>query len=131
MQPKKKFVIYAMSFIGGFYYVFMLQNFWNWFLAPILFSRNITFWEMFGLSILVDLFLTKNFRREFEQDSQWKISFAILNLCVQQENLEQANNEIKKIEESLWREAVGKIFEQALGLTGVFILGWGIHKYLL
>ena len=131
MQPKKKFVIYAMSFIGGFYYVFMLQNFWNWFLAPILFSRNITFWEMFGLSILVDLFLTKNFRREFEQDSQWKISFAILNLCVKKENLKQANNEIKKIEESLWREAVGKIFEQALGLTGVFILGWGIHKYLL
>ena len=44
--------VMGVSFLVGFYCVFVIQQLWNWFAAPLLHFGEVSYLQMYGLNIL-------------------------------------------------------------------------------
>jgi hypothetical protein len=120
----------AGIFMGAFK-AFVLTVMWNWFVAPIFHTSNVSFWEMLGLLWVVQLFVDKSYEQDPSEKLRWEKLFAVLDACVPEEKREDLKAELKEKEESIWAEIGGQIFGQLAGYAFTFGLGFLLHTFFI
>ncbi len=129
MSWKKICCLGIAGILVSLYTTFVFQNLWNWFVVAAFNIPSIPFWGMYGFVLLVSLFSENG--KEFIEEWRWKVALSVLDACVPQEKQEDVREMLKREEEGVVGQAVGKVFGKIAGNTVALALGWGIHTFLL
>ena len=129
MHLKKMAWFWGVGLIVGLYTTFVLQQLWNWFLAPSLHLSEISYWVMYGIQLLFSL-LFSSAGQEAKEAQSWKLAFLTLDACVPEERREKLAETLKEYESTLWMDVGSRIFGLVVGNTITLAIGWGIHTFL-
>jgi|ERR1035437_6775040 hypothetical protein len=130
MSLKKLGATYAAAFIVGLYTTFVVQSLWNWFAVKAFHVPSVSYWEMYGVTMLLGLLLARD-AEEAQQQQYWKMAFVVLDACVPPDKRDGVAEEMKTQSEGLWVQvalmAVGKV----VGNTLALIIGWAVYTFLV
>jgi ACR3 family arsenite efflux pump ArsB len=128
MGVKKLGITYGIALVVGLYTTFVVQSLWNWFAVKAFNVPSVSYWEMYGLTMLLGLLLA----RDGEQDEQnWKTAFLILDVCVPQEKRDELVEELKARNEGLWLELGLVVFGKAVGNSLTLAIGWAVYTFFV
>lgn len=122
----KKVSFWLLSLFSGLYTAFVAMCFWNWFVSPAfsLSSYGISYWNMVGLIMFVDLIWSRNFEsRDMVSEMRWKVACSIGEICLPEEKKEAIKEVVDSHLEPQYSELFFKIFGNVVGNTFILILG--------
>jgi hypothetical protein len=118
--------------IGPFYTAFVVQTLWNWFVAEALHSAEISYWQAFGMLILV-MVLSRRDTDKYEREIRWKQTKTMLEECLTPARRYTLQEEFKK-EESSWAEIISRSdapLGKAVLNTFALLAGFAVHTFLI
>ena len=123
------FIFGTFSFL---YTAFVTTCLWNWFAAPAFYLSSISYWNMVGLSILIDMLLERNIEAiNVLSEFRWKTSVGLLALCIPDSKKEDLNTFIQSQSETQYGEIFLKAFGVVTGNTWILIMGIIVRTFLL
>jgi len=81
-EVKKALLLWGVSFVVGFYCVFVMQQLWNWFAVPLLHFSEASFLAMYGFKLLVGLLTARDIGENPMHESRWRRALIVMNACV-------------------------------------------------
>jgi hypothetical protein len=121
---KKTALLYTISMVVGLYTTFVLTILWSWFVVPAFHVATISFWVMYGLTMLIDLLRSPG---DIEVEHRHKIVAVMLDACVPAEKRQDVTEQLSEFTERLWYEAGWKVFGQMFANTMTLGLGFVVH----
>ena len=130
MNIKKVGSAFLVALVVGFYTTFVAQSLWNWFAVKAFSVPTVSYWGMYGLTMLLGLLLARD-GEEGSNDQQWKTAFLILDACVPPDKRDEVAEALKTLAEELWLDVGIKVFMKAVGNTLTLVMGWGVYTFLV
>ncbi len=128
MRPR--IITWVAAFVIGFYSIFVLQQFWNWFATPILYLPPISFWGACGLTWLIGFIVPTT--GQDENKKNFSFLFSLLEkFCISEDKLEELHEFVKSKTDDLWGDIVFQMAGKVFTNTFALIVGWSIHKFLI
>lgn len=121
---KKTVLLYTVSMVVGLYTTFVLTILWGWFAVPAFGVGAISFWVMYGLTMLIELFRS---HADIEADHRHKIVATMLDACVPTEKREEVTERLAEFSEQIWYEAGWTVFGQIITNTITLGVGFAVH----
>ncbi|PYR96699.1 MAG: hypothetical protein DMG16_27015 [Acidobacteria bacterium] len=106
------------------YTAFVALNLWNWFAVEAFHASTISFFLMYGLLLLVELFWETE---EQKAGYRWKSLFTVLDFCVPEEKRQAVNQAIEEQKTAIWLDAGMQAFGKLIGDTTILGLGFVVH----
>lgn len=125
MNVKKFLLLYAVSVIVGVFTAFVLTILWSWFVVPAFHVDAVSFWVMYGLTLLIDLLRSDG--NDIEADHRHKVVAIMLDACVPAERREEVMEQLTEFTKQIWYEAGWKLFGKLLGNSMALGLGFVVH----
>ena len=116
----------AFELVLSLYTAFVLMNLWDWFVAPTFSLSPISFWMMFGLTLVVSVFRNEKWRVTHQERSLRKIE-AMVDACVPDGQRESLKEKFKKFEGPIWVQVMAA-FGTLVWNTFALGIGFAIHK---
>jgi len=120
----KTFRLWLFALAVSFYTTFVLQILWNWFVVGALSVPTISYWQMYGLHMLVGLVIERD---KFDEDNRWKRAFLFLSASVPPEKKAEVGEEIESDNENMWLAAGMMVFGRVLASSAALAIGFVIH----
>jgi hypothetical protein len=120
--------LWIFGMVSGLYTAFVLQSLWNWFVAPTLNVTQISYWQMYGFNMLLQMVLA---RSDFVENDHWNRTATMLHACVKAERREDVDEELRGENESVWSKAGTDVFGKLVGNTVTLLIGFAIHVFLV
>jgi hypothetical protein len=128
MSDWKKFAVtWAVSSLVGFYTVFVLMQFWNWFAVPLLNVPQAGYWVMFGMSMLFSLLAGRDNPQDPDEEKRWRLLYIVLDACVPEHKMEEVKEYVSREKAGIWAEAGLHIFNVIVVRTLALGLGFAVH----
>lgn len=125
MKVKNIILLYAVGMIVGLFTTFVLTVFWEWFVVPAFHVPAVSFWVMYGLTLMISLFQSQG--DDFQNEHRHKIVAVMLDACVPADRREEVNEELAGFGERVWFDAGWKILGKVTANTVALCLGFVIH----
>ncbi len=127
MNIKKFALLYGVSMIVGLYTTFVLTVLWNWFAVPTFHLSAISFWVMYGLTLIVSLFQSPG--RDIDAEQRHKIVAVMLDACVPSERREEVTEQLQEFTEQMWYEVGWKVFGRIVTSSITLAIGFVVHVF--
>ena len=124
---KKSIVLYAANMTVGLFTAFVLTVLWSWFVVPAFHVDAVSFWVMYGLTMLVDLVRFQG--NDSDADKKHEVVAVMLDACVPANRRDEVNEQLTTFSERMWYDAGWKVFGRLL--TNVLTLGLGFVVHML
>jgi hypothetical protein len=125
MKIKNFILLYGVSMVVGLYTTFVLTVLWDWFVVPAFHLSAISFWVMYGLTLLISLFRSAG--SDIEAEHRHKIVAAMLDACVPDDKREQVMEQLQEFTEEIWYQAGWKVFGQIITNSIALGIGFVVH----
>jgi hypothetical protein len=125
MNVRKFLLFYAVSMIVGLFTAFILTIFWEWFVVPAFHVAAVSFWVMYGLTMLISLVQSNG--DSIEAEHRHKIVAVMLDACVPAERREEVKEQLTEFTEQMWYEVGWKLFGKVAGNAITLGLGFVVH----
>lgn len=125
MKIKNFILLYGVSMIVGLYTTFVLTVLWDWFVVPAFHLSAISFWVMYGLTLLISLFQAPG--GDIDTQHRHKIIAIMLDACVPDDRRQQVTEQLQEFTEQIWYEAGWKVFGQIVGNSITLGIGFVVH----
>lgn len=125
MNIKKIILLYGASMIVGLYTTYVLMVLWGWFVVPIFHLGAISFWAIYGLTLLIGLFRSGG--SDIDAEHRDKIVAVMLDACVPDVKREQVKEQLQEFTEQIWHAAGWKVFGQIVGNSITLGIGFVVH----
>ena len=128
---KKGFIMkYAfptiIALIVGLYTSLVAMFMWNWFAVPTFNLPNVSFFQMLGLTWLINLL----FVQKDKDEDKWTILFTTLEHTIPEEKKESLNKAMNEVKDNFLIILWAKIGGQIIGNTLTLILGFFLHALI-
>lgn len=121
---KKYAVHFIIAFLVGAFRAVVLMFLWNWFVTEVFHVSPISFLQVYGLSMVIQLFTGNG--REPER-MQWNWLMKTLEYVVPEERKDTLKEALKELERGMNLEMAMMIFSEFLSLLNVLAIGFVIH----
>jgi len=113
-----------LPFIAFVYVGLVLENVWNWFLAPAIHGSEIGFGQAIGMLCFTRIL---NFvcTRDFEKERRWAGTRIVIAACVPEDKLSRVVAALKAQQQTGWRDTESGA--QIISITGIAVLAGIIH----
>lgn len=111
----------------GLFTAFVLTVLWSWFVVPAFHVDAVSFWVMYGLTMLVDLVRFQG--NDSDADKKHEVVAVMLDACVPANRRDEVNEQLTTFSERMWYDAGWKVFGRLL--TNVLTLGLGFVVHML
>jgi hypothetical protein len=118
----------VFAIIQLFYKPFVIQNMWNWFLTGAIHGEDISYFHVFGITILVGLLTNRG--EKGEELKRWDLLQSYVAAMVPPESKITIDSERKTLEDSIWYSNADSFIDLG-GSTIFLVIGWGIHSFLM
>jgi hypothetical protein len=88
---------------------------------------SIGYWQMYGINMLFQMFLTPN---TVQEDDRWNRALTMLYVCVPPEKVKETDEVLEEQNEKVWVKAGTFVFAKLVGNTIVLGIGWAVHTFL-
>jgi len=106
-----------------FYSAFAIKVMWNWFAVPSLRAPSLSYWQVLGLLLILELMRNA----PLVQDNRWDMALTVIDDCAPQ----PIKNSIERYIFNTRIDFYWQLFSGALSLIAVWTtilgLGWMIH----
>jgi hypothetical protein len=123
---KKTILLYSISMIVSLYTTYVLTVLWSWFVTPAFGLAHVSFWMMYGLTMLIGLLRRPD---DVEGEQRHKIVAVMLDACVPPERREDVTEQLEEFNKEIWAQAGWYVFGQFVNNT--FALGLGFVVRIL
>jgi hypothetical protein len=120
-------VAFAFGLVPSLYTAFVLMNLWDWFVAPTFNLSPISFWMMFGLTLVVSVFRNDKWKAETHQERSLRKIEAMVDACVPDGQREGLKEKFKKFEGPIWVQLMAT-FGTLVWNTFALGVGFAVHK---
>jgi hypothetical protein len=127
MNVKKLLLLHAVNVIVGLFTAFVLTVLWSWFVVPTFHVDAVSFWVMYGLTLLIDLLRSDG--NDVEADHRHKIVAIMLDACVPADRRAEVMEQLTEFTEQIWYEAGWKLFGKLLVNAMALGLGFVVHVF--
>ena len=127
----KAAVTFGVSILVGAFKAFALMLMWNWFVAPLFHTGDISFWHMLGLLWVVQLFVGGSGMENPVETMRWDNLFLMVSACLPEHESEEVTEEVKQKTEGIWGDLGTSIVSQLFGYAFTMGLGWVVHTFLV
>jgi len=127
---KRIVLLWFSAAVVGLYTTFVIEHFWNWFATPAFRVPEVSFWETYGLVLLISLF-TNAQDREFIEDQRWKIMWTAVDACIPETKQADVRQQVKEQADDIWLQTGLHVFAKAFGNTFLLALGFAVHAMLM
>ena len=128
-DAKKAILLWGVSFLVGFYCVFVIQQLWNWFAVPLLHFGEASYLQMYGLNMLVGLITARDMSENPLEGTRWNRALLMLDACVPNGAREMVTEQLKEENDGQWSRLGIWVASLALGYTVSFGVGFAIHIF--
>jgi len=129
MDWKKLWWTFPIGIITGLYTTLVLQQRWNWFVVSPFHLGSISFWQTYGLVLIVDMFASRlGGAAEAQQEGRWNLLYKILDYCVPSDRMEALKDEMKAQQEIVYIQLGLHAFSNLVGITTTFAVAWVVHS---
>jgi hypothetical protein len=129
-KTRSRVITWTLAFVIGCYSTFVLQQFWNWFATPILLLQSISFWEAYGLILLISFLFPKTAHDEHRRNFSHVFSL-LEKFCIPETKQDELREFVQSKKDDFWSEVASLMFEQVFSNTFALGVGWVIHSFLL
>lgn len=98
---------------------------WNWFAVPAFHLSEISYWVMYGLTLLVKLLHSRG--GDIEADHRHKVVAVMLDACVPAEKRPEVTEQLEEFAGRMWYEAGWQIFGRIFGSSVSLGIGFVVH----
>ena len=105
---KKAILLWGVSFLVGFYCVFVIQQLWNWFAAPLLHFGEVSYLQMYGLNMLFGIVTARDAGENPVDNTRWNKALMMLDACVPSGSREMVKEQLKEESDGLWMNLVSR-----------------------
>jgi hypothetical protein len=126
---KKAILLWGVSFLVGFYCVFVIQQLWNWFAAPLLHFSEASYFQMYGLNMLFGIVTARDAGENPLENTRWNQAFMMLDACVPAGSRGMVTEQLKETNDGLWTNLGTWVFSLAFGYSISLGLGFLIHTF--
>lgn len=123
---KKGALFFGLSLIIHLYTTLVLTILWNWFVVPSFHVSDISFWLMYGLVLIVNMFSNPS-DRSFDADRRTKSLMTAIEACIPDDRREFVREELESQSKEIWIEVGAAIFGRAFGNTVALGVGFIVH----
>ena len=120
----KVFRLWIFAMVVGLYTTVVLQALWNWFVVPSLTVPEISYWQMFGLIMFLQMLLERD---TLADNKRWEHVSQMVYVCVPPERKKEIDDQIETGNETIWFEAGWMVFSRVLSSTATLAVGWMVH----
>jgi hypothetical protein len=124
---KKAVLLWGVSFLVGFYCVFVIQQLWNWFAAPLLHFGEVSYLQMYGLNMLFGIVTARDAGENPVDNTRWNKALMMLDAGVPSGSREMVMEQLKEQSDGLWMNLGSLVFSLAFGYSVSLGLGFLIH----
>jgi hypothetical protein len=124
---KKWAITWSIGMVVGFYTVFVMMQFWNWFAVPLLGVPVAGYWVVYGLNMLLALFTGHGEPEDPTQEKRWRMLYTVLDACVLEQKMEEVREYVRGEGEQIWAEAGLHIFGVVAMRTLTLGVGFAVH----
>jgi hypothetical protein len=117
-----------LPLIGFVYTGAVLENLWNWFIAPAVHGSDIGLGQALGI-ILAGIMLVTVCTREIEKERRWAGTRIVIAACVPEGKLSSVVAALKAQEEKPWINT--ETWERVIAATTIGAMGWVIHTFFM
>ncbi|MGB2662746.1 MAG: hypothetical protein WAK48_02005 [Candidatus Acidiferrum sp.] len=128
-EAKKAILLWGVSFLVGFYCVFVIQQMWNWFAVPLLHFGEVSYLQMYGLNILFGLVTARDAGENPVDNMRWNRALIVLDACVPSGSREMVTEQLKEENDGQWMNLGTWVLSLALGYSVSLGLGFLIHVW--
>lgn len=126
-MKKYGFAFLAMI-LSGIFRAFVLMNLWNWFVTAAFHVSEISFLQVWGISMVISVF-SYDSDKYVQEDRRWKVLMATLEHCVPENEKEVLRQELKDDfgdeMTNMWSSVGGSVMGNAV----VLVMGFVIHLF--
>jgi hypothetical protein len=117
-----------LGLVMSLYITFVMQTLWNWFVPSVLHADSISYWNMYGLLLIVTVVKMRN-ASTGEAGELYRAKI-MLEACLPDEKREETMRAIEKedIGSKMLRYADGF---KLLGATVWLAIGFAVHAFLM
>lgn len=73
--------LFVGMLVSGVFRAFVLMSLWNWFVTVAFHVSDISFWNVYGISLVIGMFTTDS-SKYLHNEQKWDRMMTILNYCV-------------------------------------------------
>ena len=121
----KVILFFVVSMIVGLFTAFVLTVFWEWFVAPAFHVQALSFWVMYGLTMMVELLRSSS--NDIEAELRHKTLAVMLDACVPADRREEVMEQLTEFAERTWYDLGWKLFGRVASNVVVLCLGFVVH----
>jgi hypothetical protein len=129
-RVKKAGTTVAVAYAVGFYTTFVVQTLWNWFAVKAFNAPSVSYWEMYGVTMLLSLLLARD-GEDAENKQRWNAAFMVLDACVPADKREELLAQLKAEKDEEWQKVGSLVFAKAPGNTFALVIGWAVYTFFI
>ena len=119
-------LFFALTMIVHLYTTFVLTILWNWFVVPAFHLSDVSFWLMYGLVLIVNMFHNPAVQT-FDGDRRTKSLMTAIEACIPEDRKEFVREELESQRKEIWIDMGGMIIGVAVGNTVALGVGFIVH----
>ena len=123
---KKSVLFFALSIIVHLYTTFVLTILWNWFVVPALHLSDVSFWLMYGLVLIVNMFSNPS-DQTFDADRRTKSLMTAIGACIPEDRREFVREELESQSKEIWIDLGAAIVSRGFQNTLALGVGFIVH----
>jgi hypothetical protein len=120
-------IVGGVGMIVGLYATLVLTVLWGWFVVPAFHLSPISFWVMYGLTMLISLLRPTG--TDINAKNRHKIVAVMLDACVPSDRREEVTEQLKELKEQVWYQAGWQVFEQVVAISVTLGIGFVVHRF--
>jgi len=122
---KKSVLFFVLGLIVHLYTTFVLTLLWNWFVTIAFHVAEISFWLMYGLVLIVQLFQNPS-DRHFAEEQLWGRLTIMVDACVPDEHRDFVKEQLEEQQSAMWTQVgtglLGRIASSTVTLGIAFVV---------
>jgi hypothetical protein len=137
IKDRLKIILSVTGFIlvpiVPFYTAFVIQTLWNWFVVNGLHAAEISYWESFGILLVVAVFTHRGEHGVYQQETRSNHSYLMIEALLPDEKRLEFQKSFQEEDDS-WKGTLGTIGPQlgkAILNTLTLVIGWGVHTFFM
>jgi hypothetical protein len=123
---KKTLVIFASGLVVHLYTTFVLMTLWNWFVTAAFHVGEISFWLMYGLGLVIQLFQNPG-DNHFEDERRFNRLAIMVDTCVPDNMREYVKDELEEENSKMWLDIGTTLFGRVVGNTITLCVAFVVH----
>ena len=126
IQCSKRVHSLSIGLVIHLYTTLVLTILWNWFVVPVFRVSQVSFWLIYGLVLVVNMFQSPSDQTS-DADRRTKSLMTAIEACIPEDRRESVREELESQSKEIWTDLGALMFGRVFGVTVTLGIAFIVH----